>query len=737
MIRNQILQWMIDRLEKLKSPQKREQINRLDIQEKEIGNQMKNKPQKAEPYMMNRELSWLKFNERVLNEAGNPRVPLAERLTFASIYQSNLDEFYMVRVGTLMDQMESSEEIRENKTNMTSKEQVKAILEATRILDKKKDMIYEQLMGELEPQGIRIINFNKLSGEEGELLETYFDQEIAPYLSANIVSKQQPFPFLKNKEIYAVALLATKSKKTKVAIIPCSNNVFKRLIDIPTRPGTFMLSEELILHFLPKLFPKYEIVEKSLLRITRNADIDTETIYDEDMDYRDAMENLIKQRKRMNPVRMELSREINKKLVTGICKCVNVDKKHVFMSKVPLDMSFVFAIQNYLRVQGKENLFFEKRSPRMTDQLNDKESLIGQIEKKDVLLSYPFENIKSFTNLLNEAAKDESVVSIKMTLYRLADKSQIVDALVDAAENGKEVVVLVELRARFDEESNIEYSRKLEEAGCRVIYGLNGYKVHSKLCLITRKTDNGLSYITQIGTGNYNEKTSKLYTDLSLITANEEIGKEAAEVFACLLRGETIEETHRLLVAPKCLQNKVLALIDEEIEHAKNNEPAYVGIKINSLTDKDIIEKLVEASQAGVKIEMIVRGICCMIPEIKGYTENITVISIVGRFLEHSRIYRFGTPEREKVYIASADYMTRNTLRRVEVAAPVLDDQLREKLDFMFDTMMKDDEKGKSLNAKGNYEDRKVNEKTIDSQELFYEMAYENAAKEVREKRAQ
>ena len=737
MIRNQILQWMIDRLEKLKSSQNRKQINNPDIQEKEIGNQMKNKAQKAEPYMMNRELSWLKFNERVLNESGNPRVPLAERLTFASIYQSNLDEFYMVRVGTLMDQMESSEEIRENKTNMTSKEQVKAILEATRILDKKKDMIYEQLMGELEPQGIRIINFNRLSGEEGELLETYFDQEIAPYLSANIVSKQQPFPFLKNKEIYAVALLATKSKKTKVAIIPCSNNVFKRLIDIPTRPGTFMLSEELILHFLPKLFPKYEIVEKSLFRITRNADIDTETIYDEDMDYRDAMENLIKQRKRMNPVRMELSREINKKLVTEICKCVNVDKKHVFMSKVPLDMSFVFAIQNYLRVQRKENLFFGKRSPRMTDQLMDKESLIGQIEKKDVLLSYPFENIKSFTNLLNEAAKDESVVSIKMTLYRLADKSQIVDALVDAAENGKEVVVLVELRARFDEESNIEYSRKLEEAGCRVIYGLNGYKVHSKLCLITRKTDNGLSYITQIGTGNYNEKTSKLYTDLSLITANEEIGKEAAEVFACLLRGETIEETHMLLVAPKCLQNKVLALIDEEIEHAKNNEPAYVGIKINALTDKDIIEKLVEASQAGVKIEMIVRGICCMIPEIKGYTENITVISIVGRFLEHSRIYRFGTPEREKVYIASADYMTRNTLRRVEVAAPVLDDKLREKLDFMFDTMMKDDEKGKRLNAKGNYEDRKVNEKKLDSQELFYEMAYENAAKEVRDKKAQ
>ena len=692
---------------------------------------MKKKTMKSEPYMMNRELSWLKFNERELNEAGNPRVPLAERLTFASIYQSNLDEFYMVRVGTLMDQMESSEVVRENKTNMTSEEQVKAIIEATRELDIKKAVIYEQLMGELEPQGIRIINFNKLSGKEGELLETYFDNEIAPYLSANIISKQQPFPFLQNKEIYAVALLATKGGKTKTAIIPCSNNVFKRLIDIPTRPGTFMLSEELILHFLPKLFKKYEIKEKSLLRITRNADIDTETIYDEDMDYRDAMENLVKQRKRMNPVRMEFSRKINKKLIAEICKYIHMDKEHVFLSRVPLDLSFVFAIQNYLRMQGtaKENLFYQKRSPRMTPQLNDKQSLIAQIEQKDVLLSYPFENIKSFTNLLYEAARDDSVVSIKMTLYRLAVRSQVVDALVEAAENGKEVVVLVELRARFDEESNIEYSRKLEEAGCRVIYGLNGFKVHSKLCLITRKTEKGLEYITQIGTGNYNEKTSTLYTDLSLITAKQEIGKEAAEVFACLLRGETIEETHVLLVAPKCLQNKVLAMIDDEICHAKKGEDAYVGIKINSLTDKVIIEKLVEASQAGVKIEMVVRGICCLIPGIPGYTENIKIVSIVGRFLEHSRIYRFGTPEREKIYIASADFMTRNTIRRVEVAAPVLDDTLRARLDEMFDTMMKDDEKGKELTSDGTYVVRKINATKLDSQELFYETAYKNAEK--------
>mgnify|MGYP000456120975 FL=1 len=648
---------------------------------------------KKSPYMMNRELSWLKFNERVLNEAGNPKVPLAERLTFVSIYQSNLDEFYRVRVGTLMDQMDVSEVVRENKTNMTSEEQVKAIIRATRELEEKKTVIYEQLMGELEPKGIRLINFNKLSAEEGKILEEYFDREIAPYLSANIVSKQQPFPFLKNKDIYAVALLESKGGKTRTAIIPCSNNVFRRLIDIPTRKGTFLLSEELILQFLPKFFKNYSVKEKSLIRVTRNADIDTEMIYDEDLDYRDAMENLIKERKRMNPVRMEFTGTLNKKMMHALCKTIHVEKEHVFRSEVPLDLSFVFAIQSYLKNTNAGELFYPRRTPRPTPQLNDKESLIPQILEKDVLLSYPFESMKSFINLLYEAAEDESVVSIKMTLYRLANKSQIVDALVEAAENGKEVVVLVELRARFDEENNIEYSRKLEEAGCHVIYGLNGYKVHSKLCLISRKTEQGVSYVTQIGTGNYNEKTSALYTDLSLITGNQEIGKEAAEVFAALLRGETVEETHLLLVAPKCLQNKVLDMIEEEIQHVKNGEEGYIGIKINSLTDKVIISKLVEASQAGVKIEMIVRGICCLIPGVKGYTENITVISIVGRFLEHSRIYRFGTKERENVYIASADFMTRNTLRRVEVAAPVLDERLKNQLDWMFETMMKDDEK--------------------------------------------
>ena len=392
-----------------------------------------------------------------------------------------------------------------------------------------------------------------------------------------------------------------------------------------------------------------------------------------------------------------------------------------------LDLSFVFQIEDALRKIPE--LFYERRTPRKSPAFTGDRPILDQIKEKDKLLSYPYESINPFLNMLHEAANDKDVVSIKMTLYRVAKQSKVVEALIEAAENGKEVLVLVELKARFDEENNIGWSRLLEDAGCRVIYGLDGYKVHSKLCLITKKTDEQIEYYTQIGTGNYNEKTSALYTDLSLITGNQAIGKEAAEGFAALLKGETVEKTDLLLVAPKCLQNRVLEMIDEEIAHAKQGEESYIGIKINSLTDKAIITKLVEASQAGVKIEMIVRGICCLIPGIEGYTENIKVVSIVGRFLEHSRIYRFGTKEREKVYLASADFMTRNTIRRVEVAAPVLDDTLKERLDWMFETMMKDNEKGKCLNASGKYVDRESNGTKLNSQELFYAMAYSNAEK--------
>ena len=670
----------------------------------------------------NRELSWLQFNERVLDEAGNESVPLAERLTFASIYQSNLDEFFMVRVGTLMVQMHSDEKIRENKTGMTSEEQVDAILEHTVELEQKKARIYEQLMGELEPQGIRIINFNKLSKKEGALLETYFDQNIAPFLMPMIIGKQQPFPFLNNKELYALVLLNTKGGKTKTGIVPCTNSVFKRLIEIPSRPGNFMLCEELILHFVSKLYPTYTVKEKSIMRVTRNADIDDIEVYDEDMDYRNVMERLIKQRTRLSPVRLELSRQINNKKKKELAKFLGVHTNHIIQVGTPLDLSFVFQLQGYLR--DRTELFYDRRTPQMTPALNLKESILDQVAKKDVLLSYPFESIKPFLRMLHEAAEDEQVVSIKMTLYRVAERSKIIDTLIEAAENGKEVIVLVELRARFDEANNIEMSRRLEDAGCHIIYGLGKYKVHSKLCQIIRNTENGLQYITQIGTGNYNEKTSRLYTDLSLLTGNQEIGAEAAKVFRALMLGETVEETKHLLVAPHCLQNKVLAMMDAEMTKAKQGLPAYIGIKINSLTDKDIIDKLIEASKAGVKIELIVRGICCLVPGVEGKTDNITVISVVGRYLEHSRIYRFGVGEQEKLYIASADFMTRNTLKRVEVAAPIYDPDVKNRIRHIFDTIMADDEKGKMQTRDRKYIDRMLGMEKLNSQEVFYDEAY-------------
>ena len=675
---------------------------------------------------MNRELSWLKFNERVLEETENQEVPLCERLTFASIYQSNLDEFFMVRVGSLYDQTLLDKKICENKTGMTSQEQIDAILKQTKLINKRKEAVYEELMARVAEQGIRILRFNELDEDGARYLEGYFKSEIAPLISPTVIGRRQPFPFLKNKEIYAVAVLGAKGKKDRLGIIPCTSNIFGRLIAVPGMPGTYMLAEELILHFAPVVFKGYKIKSKSLLRITRNADIDADALYDEDLDYREFMAGLIKQRKKLAPIRLELSRDMDKKGIAVLCEYLELDENHVFMSSTPLDLSFVFQIQDLLRKNPE--LYFPKRTPQKSNQFQDGKSIIAQIKEEDKLLSYPYESIRPFLHLLTEAAEDPDVISIKMTLYRVAKQSKVVEALIEAAENGKEVVVLVELRARFDEENNIEWSRRLEDAGCQVIYGLDGYKVHSKLCLITRKNAGQVEYITQIGTGNYNEKTSALYTDLSLITGNQEIGKEAAEVFAALLRGETVEETHLLLVAPKCLQNKVLDMI-EEIQHVKNGEEGYIGIKINSLTDKVIISKLVEASQAGVKIEMIVRGICCLIPGVKGYTENITVISIVGRFLEHSRIYRFGTKERENVYIASADFMTRNTLRRVEVAAPVLDERLKNQLDWMFETMMKDDEKGKCLTEKGIYVDRNLHVQKLNSQECFYEAAYANAEK--------
>lgn len=680
----------------------------------------------ADTIYMNRELSWLKFNERVLEEAENPENPLCERLTFASIYQSNLDEFYMVRVGSLVDQMLLAKDIRENKTNMTPEEQLDAILARTKKLNRKRDVVYEEIMENLEQYGVHMLNFHKIEKEDRNYLERYFEAEVAPVISPSIVGKRQPFPFLRNKEIYAVVVLETKKGKEKLGIIPCSSTGIQRLIPVPGKTGTYMLSEELILHFVSKIFKGYHIKAKSLLRITRNADIDADALYDEDLDYREFMVELIKARKKLAPIRLELSREMDGDVVETLCEYLEVDKNYVFRGDIPLDLSFVFQIQDGLR--KRTELFYEKRIPQKSPLFNSHEPILDQIAKKDRFLSYPYESIKPFLTMLHEAANDEDVVSIKMTLYRVAKQSKVVEALIEAAENGKEVFVLVELKARFDEENNIGWSRLLEDAGCHVIYGLDGYKVHSKLCQIMKKKDGNVEYYTQIGTGNYNEKTARLYTDLSLMTADPKIGMEAARVFQALAMGETVEDMEYLLVAPRCLQNKVLAMIDEEIEHAKAGEPAYIGLKMNSLTDKRIMSKLVEASCARVHIDMVIRGICCLIPGVKGQTENIHIISIVGRFLEHSRIYIFGTQERARIYISSADFMTRNTLRRVEVAAPIEDPDIRMQIQEMFVTMLSDNRKARSMNNKGIYKIEPSDNAPLNSQEVFLQQAYDNAA---------
>ena len=675
---------------------------------------------------MNRELSWLKFNERVIEEAENPEVPLCERMNFVSIYQSNLDEFFMVRVGSLQDQMLVNKKIRDNNTNMTSEEQIKAILKEVKRLNKRKDAAYKDLMERVEKYGIKLIDFTMAKSDEKKYLEQYFNHEIVPLSSPTIVGKRQPFPFLKNENIYAVVVLETRSGKERIGIIPCTNNMVERLIELPGGKGRYILSENIVLHYIGKVFKGYKVIGKSLIRVVRNADIDADALYDEDLDYREFMADLMKERKKLSPVRLDMSREIDGSVVESLCRYLDVSPERVFRSEAPLDLSFIFTIQDHLRMNPE--LFYERRVPQKSASFRDGVSILKQIEEEDKLLSYPYESIRPFLNMLNEAAEDDSVISIKMTLYRLAKQSKIVEALCEAAENGKEVVVLVELRARFDEENNIRWSRMLEKAGCQIIYGLEGFKVHSKLCLITKKGKDGIEYITQIGTGNYNEKTARLYTDLSLMTVDEKIGMDAARVFQALTKGETVEESDHLLVAPKCLQNRIIEMIEEEIRHKKNGEDAYIGLKLNSLTDKRIIDKLTEASQAGVHIDMIIRGISCLIPGIKGQTENIRIISIVGRFLEHSRIYIFGCGERRKYYISSADFMTRNTVKRVEVAAPVYAPAIKERIQGIFDLMLSDNKKAREEDSEGNYALVKCEGEPVNSQEALYQEAYDKAA---------
>lgn len=683
---------------------------------------------------MNRELSWLKFNERVLEEAENIKVPLCERLSFAAIYQSNLDEFFMVRVGSLIDQELLGKGERENKTQMTAQEQIRAILPRVQELNTRKDIVYTQIMHSLEKQGVRLVDFHKITQQESARLRAYFQAEIEPLLSPSVIGKRQTFPFLRNRELYAVAALENKSGKKRLGIIPCVNTgsgkIFSRLINVKGS-DMYMLSEDLILHYMPRIFKGYQVKEKAIIRITRNADIDADALYDEDLDYRDFMEKLIKKRKKLAPLRLEIEGDLSGETVKALCGHLDLNSCYVYYAKSPLDLSFAYEIQDLLRKNTQ--LFFEKRVPQKSPMFSQGQPILDQIRKEDKLLSYPYESIKPFLQMLHEAANDPDVISIKMTLYRMARQSKVVEYLIEAAENGKEVFVLVELKARFDEENNIEWSRLLEDAGCRVIYGLDGYKVHSKLCLITKRSEDRIEYYTQVGTGNYNEKTSRLYTDLSFMTSNVQIGMEAARIFQALAMGQTPDELKHLLAAPNCLQNRVIEMIDGQIELAKSGQPSYIGLKMNSLTDKKIMDKLVEASQAGVKIDMVIRGICCLIPGVKGYTENISVRSIVGRFLEHSRIYIFGVKENARVYIASADFMTRNTLRRVEVAAPIENEKLKKLLLDMFDVMLRDNQKARVELPDTTYAMASAlelqNDPPINAQEYFYEKAYEAAEK--------
>ncbi len=674
----------------------------------------------------NRELSWLRFNERVLEEAEDERVPLCERLSFLSIFQSNLDEFFMVRIGSLHDQMLLDKYARENKTHMTSGEQIDACIDRIRELCHRRDRTYAALLERLHEQGISIVDFRSVSGESESYLRDMFRRDFLPIMSTFVIGKKQPFPFLKNKDIYAVAVLGSKVEKQKIGIVPCMTGVFPRLIAIPERTGCFILAEELILHFLPELFPGYKVVSKTLARITRSADIDADSVYDEDLNYRDHMAEVVRLRQKLCPVRLELSRQIDVGLMQRLCNALKLPMERVYEYDTPLDVSFLFGIQDQLR--GHAELFYAPRHPQRTPDINEDAPILPQLLQKDVLLHYPYQSIRPFLRMLTEAARDPKVTAIRMTLYRLARDSKVVEALVEAAENGKQVDVLVELKARFDEENNIEWSRRLERAGCHVIYGVERLKVHSKLCLIIRENDEGgVDYITQIGTGNYNEKTARLYTDLSYMTANREIGLEALQVFEALLEGETVDHVATLLVAPHCLQSKLIDMIDGEIAKGENGR---IRLKMNSLTDKTLIDKLIDASRAGVKIDMIVRGICCLRGGVAGETDNIRIISVVGRFLEHSRIYIFGEGDQARHYIASADWMTRNTLRRVEVATPILDAGCKKRIEDIFDVIWRDNVQAREQQSDGNYKRRYPGvDAAISSQNWLYDDAYRMVGK--------
>ena len=679
-------------------------------------------------YTQNRELSWLQFNARVLAEAEDENVPLLERFKFLAIFTSNLDEFFMIRVGSLCDMAAVDKEHTDSKSGLTAKEQLHLIYKAVEPLYARRDAAFYDVDSKLSAIGLRRLTMDSLAPDEQKYIKRYFKDIIAPVLSPQIVDSHHPFPHLEGKVLHIAALLSHK-KTERLGLLPVPASL-PPVVFLPETPSRYILTEDILLAYADHVFEMYDVLEKTVLCVTRNADIqvDDETFGVEGGDFRKKMEKLLRQRRRMAVVRVEINRPISDHFKEHFRSRFEVSDAQIFLSRTaPLKLGYAFSLGEHLPEKKRAFLSDAPFTPQQPAMLSAGQSLLKSALQRDILLSYPYESMEPFLQMIREAANDPAVLAIRITIYRLASKAKLVEYLCAAAENGKDVTALIELRARFDEQNNIDWSERMEEAGCKIIYGFEDYKVHSKICLITRRERGAVRHITQVGTGNYNEKTAKQYTDVSLITADERIGQDAGAFFNNMALGNLSGRYSRLFVAPTSLKNNILALMDEQIAKGKDG---YILLKFNSLTDIDVIAKLREASCAGVTVEMIVRGICCLLPGVPGHTENITVASIVGRFLEHSRIYVFGRGDEEKMYISSADLMTRNTERRVEIACPIDDPAVRTRLHDILYAMQHDTVKARVLQPDGTYCKKPAVQDPICAQDLLMQQAIENARKQ-------
>ena len=679
-------------------------------------------------YTQNRELSWLQFNARVLAEAEDENVPLLERFKFLAIFTSNLDEFFMIRVGSLCDMAAVDKEHTDSKSGLTAKEQLHLIYKAVEPLYARRDAAFSDVDSKLSAIGLRRLTMDSLAPDEQKYIKRYFKDIIAPVLSPQIVDSHHPFPHLEGKVLHIAALLSHK-KNERLGLLPVPASL-PPVVFLPETPSRYILTEDILLAYADHVFEMYDVLEKTVLCVTRNADIqvDDETFGVEGGDFRKKMEKLLRQRRRMAVVRVEINRPVSDHFKEHFRSRFEVSDAQIFLSRTaPLKLGYAFSLGEHLPEKKRAFLSDAPFTPQQPAMLSAGQSLLKAALQRDILLSYPYESMEPFLQMIREAANDPAVLAIRITIYRLASKAKLVEYLCAAAENGKDVTALIELRARFDEQNNIDWSERMEEAGCKIIYGFEDYKVHSKICLITRRERGAVRHITQVGTGNYNEKTAKQYTDVSLITADERIGQDAGAFFNNMALGNLSGRYSRLFVAPTSLKNNILALMDEQIAKGKDG---YILLKFNSLTDIDVIAKLREASCAGVTVEMIVRGICCLLPGVPGHTENITVTSIVGRFLEHSRIYVFGRGGEEKMYISSADLMTRNTERRVEIACPIDDPAVRTRLHDILYAMQHDTVKARVLQPDGTYCKKPAVQDPICAQDLLMQQAIENARKQ-------